>query len=134
MAAPARKPQPNNRTATKQQQGEVITMMPRLPKPLQLLMESASSKTTSEQLHSAMTSLHASLPNGSLSLLQSIIKRSGRGFAVPTWCAICDAKPPHWMHRTDLRRRWQSMHYLLHIKKGDTPQDFEVHHGDLRKV
>lgn len=34
----------------------------------------------------------------------------------------------------DLRRRWQSLHYAMHVKKGDTPEDFEVHHGDLRKV
>jgi hypothetical protein len=38
------------------------------------------------------------------------------------------------MHRGDLRRRWQSLHYAMHIKKGDTPQDFEVQHGDLRRV
>jgi hypothetical protein len=81
-----------------------------------------------------MISLHANLPPGSFSLLASVIRRSGRGFGIPTWCLFCEAKPPKDMHRTDLRRRWQSLHYAMHIKKGDTPDNFEVHHGDLRKV
>lgn len=115
--------------------GTVIEMMPRLPKSLsQLLTPSDTSKTSSSQLRNAMMSLHGSLPSGSFSLLGIIIRRSGRGFAVPTWCVFCEAKPPKDMHRTDLRRRWQAMHYALHVKKGDTPQDFEVHHGDVRKV
>jgi hypothetical protein len=44
---------------------------------------------------------------------------------------FCEAVPPKEMHRTDLRRRWQALHLAMHIKKGDTPQDFEVHEGDL---
>jgi hypothetical protein len=46
---------------------------------------------------------------------------------------FCEAEPPETIpsHRTDLRRRWQALHLAMHIKKGDTPQDFEVHEGDL---
>jgi hypothetical protein len=129
MAMTARKEssKPKHQTA----QGTVIEMMPRLPKHLQSLMSQESSKTSFSQLRVAMTSLHASLPSGSLWLLANVIRRSGRGFGVPTWCLFCEAKPPKDMHRTDLRRRWQSLHYAMHIKKGDTPQDFEVHEGDV---
>jgi len=133
MAMAARKQSPSNpkpkRTAT-----VIDIAMPRLPKHLQLLMSQGSLKTSSLQLQQSMTSLHGSLPPGSLYLLANVIKRSGRGFGVPTWCVFCEARPPKDLHRTDLRRRWQSLHYAMHVKKGDTPEDFEVHHGDLRKV
>lgn len=118
-------------TQSTQPSGTVIPMMPRLPKRLQSLMQSETSKVSSAMLRTSMMSLHASLPAGSFSLLASIIRRSGRGFGVPTFCMFCEAVPPKEMHRTDLRRRWQALHLAMHIKKGDTPQDFEVHEGDL---
>ena len=131
MAMAARKPKPSMDTKPT---GEVVPMLPRLPKHLQSLMESGTSKTSSSQLRTAMMSLHGSLPAGSLWLLGSVIRRSGKGFGVPTWCLFCEAAPPPDMHRTDLRRRWQALHYAMHIKKGDTPQDFEIHKGDVTKV
>lgn len=112
-------------------QGEVIQMMPRMSRRLQSLISQGSSKVSSSQLQTSMISLHASLPAGAFSLCQSIIRRSGRGFGIPTYCLFCDANPPKEMHRTDLRRRWQALHLALHIKRGDTPQDFEVHEGDV---
>jgi hypothetical protein len=134
---PARKEVQQSQSSTDtRKQGEVIPMMPRLPKRLQSLMQSETSKVSSDMLRMSMMSLHASLPAGSFSLCQSIIRRSGRGFGIPTYCMFCEAKPPKDIpaHRTDLRRRWQALHLAMHVKKGDTPQDFEVHHGDLRKV
>lgn len=35
------------------------------------------------------------------------------------------------MHRTDLRRRWQAMHYAVHLKKDETAAVLEIMHGDL---
>jgi len=129
--AAQKQPQPQTDTPTN---GEVIPMMPRLPKRLQSLVSQPSLKVSSSQLRMSMISLHGSLPAGSFSLLASIIRRSGRGFGVPTWCMFCEAAPPKDMHRGDLRRRWQALHLAMHIKKGDTPQDFEVQHGDVARA
>lgn len=78
-----------------------------------------------------MMSLHASLPKGAFSLCQSNIRRTGRGWGVPTFCQFCDEQPPVWMHRTDLRRRWQALHYAVHIKKSETADVLEIIHGDV---
>jgi hypothetical protein len=127
MTMAARKDQ-SSHTPT---QAEVIQMMPRISRRLQSLISQGTSKVSSSQLQTSMISLHASLPAGAFSLCQSVIRRSGRGWGIPTYCLFCDAVPPKEMHRTDLRRRWQSLHYAMHIKRGDTPQNFEVHEGDV---
>ena len=111
--------------------GTVIPMMPRMSKRLQSLISQGSSKVSSSQLRMSMISLQGSLPAGAFSLCQSIIRRSGRGFGIPTYCMFCDAHPPKEMHRTDLRRRWQALHLAMHIKRGETPDHFQVHEGDI---
>ena len=115
---------------------KVITMQsnpstPKLSKHLQSLISAGSTRVSSAQLRMSMTSLQNSLPAGAWSLCQSTIRRSGRGFGVPTFCQFCDEQPPAWMHRTDLRRRWQSLHYAVHIKRGETAQRLEIVHGDV---
>jgi hypothetical protein len=44
---------------------------------------------------------------------------------------FCDEAPPKHMHRTDLRRRWQALHLAMHIKRHETAEVIEIHHGDL---
>jgi hypothetical protein len=134
MPAAVRKNQSNTQTSTTKQPAEVIMMMPKLPKRLQSLMQSDTSKVTSDMLRTSMMSLHASLPAGSFTLCHSVIRRSGRGWGVPNSCLICGDPPPEWMHLSHQRRRWQSLEHLKHALKGETRQDFEVHHGDLTRT
>jgi hypothetical protein len=136
MSMAARKEQPQPTNASTGQQAEIIPMMPRISRRLQSLISQESSKVSSSQLRMSLISLHATLPAGAFSFCQSIIRRSGKGFGLPTYCMFCEAKPPKDIpgHRTDLRRRWQALHLAMHIKKGDTPDNFEVHHGDLGRT
>lgn len=50
---------------------------------------------------------------------------------MPTYCMFCEAMPPEWMHRTDLRRRWQALHLAQHVKRGETAAMFEIVKGDV---
>jgi len=114
--------------------GEVVTMMPRLPKHLMALME-PTEKVTTAQRQASMSALFGLASRRALTALE--IRRYGRGVGVRNICPFCGIDggvPPKDEHQTGRRKTWFIAHLLDHVLKGDAPDKLGIIHGDVSRV